>query len=38
LADDAAREMSSSYMALFLIAWSKIVGFDVSPVTERSPM
>jgi len=37
LAEDADG-MSSSYMALFLIALSKIVGLDVSPVTERSSM
>jgi hypothetical protein len=35
---DAERETSSSYMSLFLIALSKIVGFEVSPVTERSSM
>jgi hypothetical protein len=38
LAADADRDTSSSYMALFLIALSKIVGFEVSPVTERSSM
>ena len=38
LAADAERDTSSSYIALFLIALSKIVGFEVSPVTERSSM
>jgi hypothetical protein len=38
LAVDADRETSWSYMALFLIALSKIVGFEVSPVTDRSSM
>src|SRR6185437_12210137 len=35
---DDFREIAASYAALFLIAWSKIVGFDVSPVTDRSSM
>ena len=26
----------ASYAVLFLMAWSKIVGFEVSPVTESS--
>jgi hypothetical protein len=28
--------IATSYAALFLIAWWKIVGFDVSPVTDSS--
>src|SRR6185312_16390816 len=28
----------ASYAVLFLIAWSKMVGFEVSPVTDRSLM
>jgi hypothetical protein len=35
---EQVRDTSSSYMVLFLIALSKIVGFEVSPVTERSSM
>src|SRR5262245_63185285 len=30
--------MAASYAELFLMAWSKIVGFDVSPVTENSSL
>ena len=30
--------IAASYAVLFLIAWSKIVGFEVSPVTESSSM
>jgi len=30
--------IAASYAELFLIAFSKIVGFDVSPVTESSSM
>src|SRR6185436_11045734 len=31
-------EIAASYAVLFLIAWSKIVGLEVSPVTDRSLM
>src|SRR5215471_17192834 len=30
--------IDASYAALFLMSWSKIVGFEVSPVTENSSM
>jgi len=30
--------IAASYAALFLMAWSKIVGLDVSPVTDSSSM
>src|SRR5215467_6018034 len=30
--------MAASYAELSLMAWSKIVGFDVSPVTENSSL
>jgi hypothetical protein len=30
--------IDSSYAAPLLIAWSKMVGFDVSPVTDSSAM
>ena len=30
--------IGASYAVLFLMAWSKIVGFDVSPVTDSSSM
>jgi hypothetical protein len=30
--------IEASYAVLFLMAWSKIVGFDVKPVTDRSRM
>jgi hypothetical protein len=37
--DDAARPaISSSYAGLFRIAWSKMVGLEVSPVIESSLM
>ena len=32
----SASRMGASYKGLFLIACSKIVGFEVSPVTENS--
>ncbi len=32
------RRMASSYKSPLVIAWSKIVGLDVSPVTESSRM
>jgi hypothetical protein len=31
-------KIALSYAALFLIAWSKMVGFDVSPLTDKSSM
>jgi hypothetical protein len=30
--------IAASYAVLFLMAWSKIVGFEVSPVTDSSSM
>ena len=30
--------IAASYAGLFLMAWSKMVGFEVSPVTDRSSM
>src|SRR5260370_42318815 len=30
--------IAESYAVLFLIAWSKIVGFEVRPVTDNSSM
>ncbi len=30
--------MGASYALLFLMAWSKMVGFEVSPVTDSSSM
>jgi hypothetical protein len=34
----SALRIAPSYASLFLIAWSKIVGFDVRPVTDISSM
>jgi hypothetical protein len=34
----SSERIATSYAELFLMAWSKIVGFDVSPVTESLSM
>ena len=34
----AFARMAESYAELFLMAWSKMVGFEVSPVTDSSSM